>query len=225
MKFKKKWLDVGDELGVEWERWANGQAWRLKRKKHFGDVEPKLAMEAASNAAARMGKAVLSVKDRHFPDKYIWVQFADNRIRAGQPCPCGSRRLLAIHPNFVRCPACGLMLLVQSSNDADEYESRPAFHLGNLTGVHLAWIERVEGQDTDTGLSRYRDVYRGYGDRDGVPVLVIAEFRVEEDETLGADQVFERVKRLDVLPLGRLSGIVDVSALRNGSHSGWDIVL
>jgi DNA-directed RNA polymerase subunit RPC12/RpoP len=219
MKFRiaKRTLEAGDELGVDWERWANGQAWRLKRKRDFGDVDPSIAMEAAGNAADRMGKAVLSVRDRHFPKKYVWVQFADDRIRAGNPCPCGSRRLLGLHPNFVRCPECGAMLLVQTSSGAEEYESRPAFRLGRLKGVHLAWLERVEN----------RDVYRGYGDKEGAPVVVIAEFRVEGDgdEELSAEHAFERVEKVQVLPFDRLSDVFDVSALRNDARADWDLVL
>lgn len=29
-----------DDLGADWERWADGRAFRLKRKRDFADVDP-----------------------------------------------------------------------------------------------------------------------------------------------------------------------------------------
>jgi len=212
VKTKKRQLDVGDELGVDWERWADGRAHRLKRKRHFGDVEPRLAMEAAANAAQRMGKAVQAVRDRHFPDKAIWVQFADGRIKSGSPCACGSRKLYRLHPRFLRCPQCGSTLL-ETATDVDEFESQPALKLRRLTGVHLARMER-QGD---------RDVYRGFAELDGQPLLLIAEFRVEGGDRITPDEAFQRIERLDRLPLERFSDLFDVSALRGGAPD-WDLV-
>src|SRR5439155_20421526 len=81
----------GDDLGADWERWADGRAHRLKRKRHFADVDPGLARDAAEAAAARMGKAVRTTRDKMMPEKYMWVQFADHCVGPGEPCPCGIR--------------------------------------------------------------------------------------------------------------------------------------
>jgi hypothetical protein len=213
-KVKKRQLEEGDELGVDWDRWADGRARRLKRKRDFGDVETSLAIEAATNAANRMGKALHAIRDRQLPEKYIWVQFADGRIQPGEPCSCGSRRLYRLHPHFVRCSACRALLL-WSSGDTEEYESRPAFRLTRLTGVHLARMER----------SGDRDLYRGYAEKDGTPVVVLAEFRVEGGEELSSEHAFERVEKVEFLPFDGLSDLFDLSALRGGGRSDWDLVL
>lgn len=214
-KVKERELAVGDELGVDWERWANGQAWRLKRKRDFGDVDPRLAIEAAKNAAARMGKGVKAIPDRQFPLKYIWVQFADGKLRAGEPCPCGSRRLLRLHTHFVKCPECGSMHLQGQPGDADETDSRPALRLRQVTDLHLARLGRWDD----------RDVYRGYGEKDVGRVFVLAEFRVDEaNPELTAENFLERAVRVVIVPLEQLSDLLDVSAFSDGAGAHWDIV-
>jgi hypothetical protein len=215
VKVKKRELEVGDELGVEWERWADGQAWRLKRKRDFGDVDPGLAIEAAKNAAARMGRGVKAIRDRQFPEKYVWVQFADGKLRAGEPCPCGSRRLLRLHTHFVKCPECGLMHLQGQPGDADETDSRPALRLRQVEDLHLARLGRWGD----------RDVYRGYGDKDAGPVFVLAEFRLDEaDPELTSENFLERADRVVIVPLEQLSDLFDVSAFSPGAGTKWDII-
>jgi hypothetical protein len=216
VKVKKRKLEVGDELGIEWERWADGQAWRLKRKRDFGDVDPNLAIEAAKNAAARMGKGVQAVPDRYFPLKYIWVQFADGKIRASEPCPCGSRRLLRLHTHFVKCPECGAMLLQGQPGDADETDSRPALRLGQVTGLHLARL----GRRGDL------DVYRGYGEKDGGPVFVLVEFRVDgAGRELSPENFLGRADRVVMIPFGQLSDLFDVSQFSDSAEADWDLVV
>jgi hypothetical protein len=215
VKVKKRKLEVGDELGVDWERWANGQAWRLKRKRHFGDVEPELAIEAAKNAAARMGKGVKAIPDRQFPLKYIWVQFADGKLRAGEPCPCGSRRLLRLHTHFVRCPECGSMHLQGQPGDADETDSRPALRLRQLKGLHLARIGR-KGE---------RDVYRGYGEDETGLVFVLAEFRDDDaEQELSPENFLGRADRVVMVPFEQLSDLLEVSQFSDGAGFHWDLV-
>jgi hypothetical protein len=214
VKVKKRQLEVGDELGVEWERWANGQAHRLKRKRDFGDVDPGLAIEAAKNAAARMGKGVKAIRDRQFPLKYIWVQFADGKLRAGEPCPCGSRRLLRLHTHFVKCPECGLTHLQGQPGDADETDSRPALRLRQVRDLHLARLGRWDDLD----------VYRGYGEKAAGPVFVLAEFRVDgTEEDLSPDNFLERADRVVIVPLEQLSDLFDTSAFSDGG-THWDLV-
>jgi hypothetical protein len=218
MKFKvqKRKLEVGDELGHDWDRWANGQAWRLKKKRDYGDVEPVVAMEAARNAADRMGKALLTVRDRYSPTKFIWVQFADDRIRPNEGCPrCDHRKLYSIHPNFLRCAGCSAMLLKTTAVE-DEVESRPAYRLREFDKVQLSWLERIDDID----------VYRGVGEKQGAPYIVIAQFRRSEGGgDLTADEVYDRVWRIEMVPYDRLSDIVTEDALKNASRSDWDLVL
>ena len=114
-----------EDLGVDWSRWADGRAYRLKRKKDFPNVSPGHARTAAENAAVKMGKVVRTVRDKMIPEKLIWIQFADGEVSAGQPCPrCGSRKLLNLHADVVRCPQCNAQLLL-SNQGLDAIESEP----------------------------------------------------------------------------------------------------
>jgi ribosomal protein S27AE len=72
-----------------------------------------------------MGKVVRTVRDKMIPEKLIWIQFADGEVSAGQPCPrCGSRKLLNLHADVVRCPQCKAQLLL-SSQGLEAIESEP----------------------------------------------------------------------------------------------------
>jgi DNA-directed RNA polymerase subunit RPC12/RpoP len=122
-------LAEDDDLGLPWEKWADGMPHRLKRKRDFPDIDPDIVREAAKNAARRMGKAVQAQQDkmtRNGATKYVWVQFADYEVRIGEPCKCGSRRLLRVHPFFARCAACDARILLaprrtDDSPDEDEW--------------------------------------------------------------------------------------------------------
>ena len=124
-----------EDLGVDWSRWADGRAYRLKRKKDFPNVNPGHARTAAENAAVKMGKVVRTVRDKMIPEKLIWIQFADGEVSAGQPCPrCGSRKLLNLHADVVRCPQCNAQLLLSNQGlEAIEPEPEGARRIG-LTG-------------------------------------------------------------------------------------------
>jgi hypothetical protein len=218
MKVRKRKLERDDDLGLDWEKWADGRAQRLKRKRDFGDIDPGLAIEAAQNAAARMGKGVQAVRDRHFPLKYIWVQFCDGKLKAGQPCPCGSRRLLRLHTKFVKCPQCGSIFLQGKPGEADFVDSRPAVRLRQITGLRLAQLMR-----TDDGV----DIYRGYGEnQDGGPVLVLAGFRVIDnaDAELNVESALERVDSVTTVPLDQVSDLLDTAPFTDGSRTHWDLV-
>ena len=214
VKAKRRLLEAQDELGVDWERWADGRAWRLKRNRHYGDVDPTMAMEAAANAARRMGKAVQTTRDRMFPEKAIWVQFADGRIRTGDPCECGSRRLYRLHPNFLRCPQCHKLLLESDSTDDGEFGTRASFRLRKMTGVHLTRFERTGDND----------LYRGFGESEGKPVVVLAEFRAAEQDPVTPVDAYDRIVKLQSLPFDGFSDLFDLSALR-GDAPEWDLVL
>jgi hypothetical protein len=230
---KKRYLAEGDDLGLPWERWSDGRPHRLKRNRDFGDLDLELVREAAKNAAARMGKGVLALEDKMGPksqrrSKYLWVQFADHEIRVGEPCKCGGRRLVRIHPSFARCTRCGAQLLLSppkpgaaagidsadDEDDDDEDRPEPAGLLRTLTDVHLARLEHVGDRET----------YRGYGRLGGKPALVIAQFRAAPGERLRAADALSRAAAVQVLPLQQLEGLVDASALVD-PNAEWDLVL
>ena len=121
---RRKGLAEGDELGVEWEKYADGMPHRLKRKRDFPDMNPKSVSAAARNAAKRMDKAVQVFPDKMGKNrtKFLWVQFADYQLSMGEPCRCGGRRLLRLHEYFARCDACNALILL-ASPDADPFDS------------------------------------------------------------------------------------------------------
>jgi hypothetical protein len=228
---KKRFLAEDDELGIAWERWSDGLPHRLKRKRDFGDVDPELVREAAKNAAKRMGKGVQAQFDKMGPknaSKYVWVQFADHEIRIGDPCKCGGRRLLRVHPFYARCMECGAQLLLapkriedsegiesaDADEDGDEERPQPGNLLRELAGVHLARLEHIDDRET----------YRGYAKLGGTPVLVFAQFRATAGESLRPANVYDRVVAVQVLPLRQLEGLLDTSALM-ASGAEWDLVL
>jgi hypothetical protein len=226
----KPYLAEGDELGLPWERWSDGLPHRLKRKRDFGDIDPELVRAAAKNAAKRMGKAVQAQPDRMLPDsksKYVWVQFADHEIRIGEPCKCGGRHLLRVHPFFARCTDWGAQLLlapkrdaeidgVESADDDEDEDDRPqpADLLRQLTDVHLAKVERTDDRET----------YRGYARLGKTPMLLIAQFRAERGEQLAPKHAFDRVAAVQVLPLRQLGGLLDASAFMD-PNAEWDLIL
>lgn len=227
---RKTYLAEGNELGLPWERWSDGLPHRLKRKRDFGDIDPELVREAAKNAAKRMGKVVQAKPDTMMPgnrSKYVWVQFSDHEIRIGDPCKCGGRHLLRVHPFFAHCTQCGAQLLlapkrgaeadgVESADDEEDADDRPqpADLLRELTDVHLARLERTDDRET----------YRGYGRLANTRMLLIAQFRVEPGERLAADNAFDRVAAVQVLPLRQLGGLLDTSALMT-PNAEWDLIL
>ncbi|HZT46153.1 MAG TPA: hypothetical protein VFA24_08245 [Gaiellaceae bacterium] len=212
-----------EDLGVDWSRWSDGRAYRLKKKKHFPNVEPGHARRACEAAARRMGKVARTTRDKMMPDKLIWVQFADFEIPEGQPClRCGSRRIWRLHADFARCPSChAQMILAQKGlDDVDEDGPAPkqkfAARLRALSNVHL---ERTG----DTGES---ELYNGYAEQDdGTRVVVLAEFTLDDDEELTTENMFERITHAKVLPAHLFEGMVDVEALVARPASDWDLVL
>jgi hypothetical protein len=228
---KKVNLPEGDELGLPWERLADGLPHRLKRKRDFPDIDPEYVRVAAKNAAKRMGKAVQALPDRMTQtsaDKYVWVQFADHEIRIGEPCKCGGRRLLRVHPFFARCMECNAQLLlapkktdetvgIESTDDEEDDEDgrlRPHMLLNRLDAVHLTRLERIGDRET----------YRGYARLGKAPVLVLAQFDAAPGEQLDAEKALDRVAAVQVVPLRQLNGLVDAEELTN-STTVWDLVL
>ena len=228
---KEEFVTGDDDLGLPWEKLADGLPHRLKRKRDFPDVDPEFVRAAAKRAAGQMGKAVQTLPDKMslIPNRYLWVQFADHEIRVGEACKCGGRRLLRVHPSFARCTQCGAQLLlapakrepgaepIESADyDEDEEDGRPepAALLQGLTEVHLKRLEHVDDRET----------YRGYGLLAGAPVFLLAQFRADPGEALSSTQALEQVAAVQVLPLRHLDGLLSASALMD-ENTEWDLVL
>ena len=203
-----------DDLGADWERWADGRAFRLKRKKDFPDVDPGKVRDAAQVAAKRMGKVVTTMRDKHFPRKYVWVQFADHRIKYGDPCPCGSRRLLRVHKQYATCPQCKSFLLLSKVGDVEEKAPRAERTLRELSDVHLAH----RGRTGDVEL------YRGFGRLEEAPVFLLAHFTTEEEQgPVTPDDAFDRIANVQVVPFEELEEFADLTPLEHAG--GWDLRL
>jgi len=215
MRLRRRKFDLeADDLGVDWERWADGRAFRLKRKRDFADVEPGKARNAAEAAAARMGKVVLTTRDKQLPRKFVWIQFADAKIKAGEPCPkCGSTRLLRVHRLYARCPECGAFLLLAAGGN-QEKAPRAERTLRELSHIHLA----SRGQEGDA------HVYRGHALLQDSPVFVLAHFSAKEEEgPVTVEDAFERVTNVQVVPYEQLDDFADTSALERAGD--WDLEL
>jgi hypothetical protein len=204
-------LEEGEELGADWDHWSKDyRPHRLKRKRDFNDVDPGFMKIAAKNGAERLGKAVHTFPDPFFPEKFVWVQFADHKVVTGKPCPCGSRRMFRLHKNFARCAECRAQLLLKDEDDSQ--------HVLLLRQLKRAYLERVE-----TGHKR-RDAYRGYAEKGDKFVLLFAEFRKDEEEELSPDNVYDRIEKTNIIRFDHLEGFVDVRRLTARDESSWDLV-
>jgi hypothetical protein len=209
---KKRLLEEGDELGLDWDRWADGHPHQLHRKRHLGGHPTHIVREAARNAAIKRGKVVQTLNYYGV----FWVQFSDYRIRSGEPCPCGGRELVQLHPLYLRCTSCNAQLELQASTIFDESGEEPS-PLDDFSDIHLHYLE-----PSPTG-----DVYRGYAsDTNGSDVLLFVEFKRRRDAgggPLTTENARERVFSLRAVPLEELEGLIDPRSLTG--RSDWDLVL
>lgn len=221
-----------EDLGVDWSRWSDGRAYRLKRKKDFPNVNPGVARKAAENAAVKMGKVVRTVRDKMIPDKLIWIQFADGEVSPGQPCPrCGSRRLLNLHADVVRCPQCNAQLLlsnqgleaISAETGTEDAESGPSPAKRGRLAQRLLALQSVHLQLS--GAPSHHELYTGWGETDGARFIVLAEFDPSEaGADIAADTVEQRIRDLQVLPAHLFEGLVDVNELAVRPDADWDLI-
>jgi len=219
--------DLPDDLGVDWARWSDGRAFRLKRKRDFPNVDPGIARSACELAAARMGKAVRTARDRRVPTKLIWVQFADAYVKDGSPCPrCGSRQLFRLHADFLRCPQCHAQLIL-SAQGLDALDEGEGGTLGPRARERFgSRLKALESLHLDhAGQTETTEIYNGFGMAEETPVIVLAEFDHLDGEELTALNMYERVARVRVFPAELFGGLVNVTALRSRPDSDWDLVL
>ena len=220
--------ELPEDLGVDWARWSDGRAYRLKRKRDFPNVSPGVARSACEVAAHRMGKAIRTARDRRVPDKLLWIQFADAYVGEGKPCPkCGSRRLYELHAKFARCPQCKAQLIISSAG-IDAFDDDNAAVVGPRARQRLtARLKSLTDVRLEhAGENEASDIFNGYGMVEDTPVIILAEFEKDETgEELSLTNMFDRVARVKVFPADSMSGLVDINTLRNRPESDWDLVL
>lgn len=189
---------------VDWTRHTDFVARRLTRGRDFHDQSVADLISEADRAAAELGLAVRTSKDRLDPEDALWVQFARAEVAVGEPCPCGSRVLRRRHPQFVECTVCGSLLILLGSRepagisfdepDGDEAPEPGAVDLARAPLKSVSPVLNVWGSLTDYGRVRLKLYYRdheiaryvGTGiDREGMPVfLAVAEPLVDGVEVL-----------------------------------------
>jgi hypothetical protein len=123
-------LEDGDELALPWDDLADGRAWQLVRGRDFFR-NPREVEEAARSAAVRLGKAVQTVRSLHASVSSIWVQFADDRIEPGAPCPCGSDDLRRVNDGYAICASCESRLLVETKQKGSGGGAADGSHAGD----------------------------------------------------------------------------------------------
>jgi hypothetical protein len=221
-----------EDLGVDWSRWADGRAYRLKRKKDFPNVNPGLARTACEQAAVKMGKVARTVRDKMIPEKLIWVQFADAEIYAGQPCPrCGSRRILNLHADVARCPQCRAQLLLSNQglealdDDPGEAEEETTPDEAQRAKMAKRMRELESFRLQRSGEAGHNELYTGWGEREAVRYIVLAEFEpAEHGEDVSIHDMDQRIRLVKTIPAHLLEGLVDVNELAVRPDADWDLV-
>lgn len=119
-------LEHTDELGLPWDRWADGRPHVLLRGKDFYRGSAAV-QEAARNAARRLNKAVSTVKEHRVGKTYLWVQFSDFEVDWGDPCPsCGGADLRLVNRRHTRCTSCGATVaLIQPKRHKELNDATP----------------------------------------------------------------------------------------------------
>jgi hypothetical protein len=204
---------------LTWDQLVDGRPHRLKRGKHFRGAVREVQHEAQV-VADREGRGLLAVRDLlGNKNQYLWVQFADQELLAGQPCRCGGRELLRRHERLAHCAACGRTAVLEPTS-AQAGAARPL-------GRHLSDYEDLElvAQDPTSTSETLERWYGRARDPAGWIVLVEVDFplvdgkRVPDPENPGAD--LHRLRRWPVRPfaaasdLGLFDGWPDPESLRS----------
>lgn len=210
----------------DWTRISDGKVWRLKQGREF-DCSTKRLRAEARMAARDMGKTVRFVRDRIDPYKYLWLQFADDEMILGQPCPkCGGEHLLQLSGQFVRCGSCRALLAVERPPDVEDVElqMREAAHAAGGVEDTLQGYSDVHLSVAETDAEHQRLVGYGFdGDGHFTLLYVVAPLaggkRVPDASTAG---FLHSVELAVVEPFGNL---VDVSSLLRAELESFDISL
>jgi hypothetical protein len=172
-------LEHHDELGLPWDRWADGRVHRLVKSRDFVQ-SAEVVEEAAGNAARRLGKVARVVIQVLFGKVFVWVQFVDGDITLGEPCSrCGGEELLRVTPQYAQCASCGATLVVREPREKPD-EAPPAG--GGADDALIATLFAAQPQKT-----RERSARRGRNPRSDTSRLgaytSVVLFSAERDGT------------------------------------------
>jgi hypothetical protein len=199
-----------------WEELEDGLPRRLVRGRHFDVPAPEFELEARE-VGARMGRVVRTVIDKISAD-CVWVQFAQAEIAAGSPCVCGERQFRRLSGEFVRCEACGALLVVRqdgspqtdaesgaSSGKAPKRKRPDLTNLGSFSDVTLVEYERWPT----------RQRFCGHGVLpDGRRVLLLVDVPTPDgDEVLDPHEALERPHNVASFPIEPFGRMIDLDAL------------
>ncbi len=186
----------------DWAALADGRLHRLKQGKHF-DGELAATAGDAQHAAATLGKAVRTIKDElGRRNRYLWVQFADQRLPRGEACQCGGTEFEIFNEHFADCRACGRSTLLTAPRDTTAAAARPASQrrLDAYRQVRLVLDE----------LDPVADRERWYGraiDETGAEVVLFVDYPLRDGERIPDPHVpgqdVHAVTRLKARPLER----------------------
>jgi hypothetical protein len=198
--------------GLTWESLADGRPHRLKHGKHFqGDLRG-LQLEAAKVAEAH-GWGLLTTRDElGSRNRYVWVQFADQRLIAGKPCRCGSLQLTRVHDLYGRCDRCGATMVFDGGPSPGGPAWRPGQRMQDYEDLML--IARDDAA-SDATLERW---YGRAIDPAGWTVLLQVDFPLSDGRRLpdpaDPDSDLHEIRRWAIEPF--------LEAARLGVFDGWE---
>jgi hypothetical protein len=221
----------------DWRRIADGRVWRLRRGRDFG-ASVQLTIARAEEYASRTGKIVRVVRDRINPERAVWVQFGDGRVRPGEPCPCcGSTDVVRTHPSWGRCDRCHAHLDL-----VDPADRRAVKRAGTSVAAQLQPTARTPAPGApDANGSAFLDAFAdvalyscsrgdtrerciGYGIADnGAPYLLIVDFPLRGGERIPHPSLPHHWEhRGQALPAEPFGAAVALDAVGNGlEHVRW----
>ena len=191
--------------GLTWDQVSDGRLWRLKSGKHFSRGSMERVRQDMVMVAAELDRAVVTLRDDFGKFAYLWVQFADDEVAAGAPCPtCGGHRLLRLHRRFARCTGCGSTLILHAARTSG----------GGVAKRDLSRYQELRLKPVPSPAGRQRFV--GYGVRfDGEPRLLEVDFFLKPDGQRLEDPARpgEYLYKMRTLTAGPFLDALDLDAL------------
>lgn len=136
-----------DPTGRDWSPWLDGRARRLKRGRDYAG-EPKPLVKRAREAAEALGRTAVASVDSAGRYEYLWVQFVDGEVRAGESCPkCEGTTLEKVQKLFLRCSSCGATLKAAEDWKVSAGEFSPPVQAPSPGGRDPAAEGGPEGDD------------------------------------------------------------------------------
>jgi hypothetical protein len=193
---------------MTWGQVADGRVWRLKRGHQFqGDV--RLVTAEAIQVAHDQSRGVRVVRDELGTQQYLWVQFADQELRLGDPCRCGSRRIVRTHEHFGRCPACRATMTFRGSTAGIAKMAAPKAPKDDLRRFTDVELRQYEEPDD-------RERWCGHGiSPTGEAVLMLVDYPLGPDGKRVDNPLRpgEPVYKLRTWPVDPFGAAIDLSLL------------